>query len=262
MRPLDFIKDLIKTGRYTFTREEAAKSWQKQGPTLNSALAQLKRENWIYPLSRGFYLALDVQHQAKGVLDPVWFVDDWARFHRVEYYVAGLSAAMHHGAAHQRPMQFQVVTDRQMRSIRHPKLHLALLFKKQITSVMWEQRKSPAGYFRLATPEMTAYDIVAYHRSCPSLDLAATVLVELGEVLSVDRLSDLIKQGCTISVLQRLGWLLEYVGWREIAEGLHAVLMAKRLSWSLLDTRLQDGGPQDPRWRIIVNTDVQPDIER
>jgi len=71
MKPLDFIKDLIKKGRYTFTREEAAKSWQKEGPSLNSALAQLKRENWIYPLSRGFYLALDVQHQAKGILDPV-----------------------------------------------------------------------------------------------------------------------------------------------------------------------------------------------
>jgi hypothetical protein len=86
--------------------------------------------------------------------------------------------------------------------------------------------------------------------------------VELGEFLSADRLSDLIEQGCTISVLQRLGWLLDHVGWQEKAEGLHAALAAKRLSWSLLDTRLQAGGPQDPRWRIIINTEVQPDIER
>jgi len=235
------------------TREEAARAWQKEGPALNSALAQLKRENCIYPLSRGFCLALDVQHQAKGVLDPVWFVDDWARYHRVECYVAGLSAAMHHGAAHQRPMQFQAVTDREMRSIRQPKLHLALLLKKKITSVMWGQRKSPAGYFRLATPEMTACDIVAYHRSCPSLDLAATVLVELGEVLSVDRLSDLIEQGCMISVLQRLGWLLEYVGWQEEAEGLYAA-SAKRLSWR------EDIGCKLPdiiAWRIVL---AYPDV--
>ena len=263
MKPVEFIKDRIKAGRYTFTREEAARACHKNGAVLSSALAQLKRENWICPLSRGFYLALDVQHQGKGMLDPVWFVDDWARYHKVGYYVAGLSAAEQHGAAHQRPMQFQVFTNRQMRSIKHAKLHLALLFKKEITETMWEQRKSPAGYFRLATPEMTAYDIVAYHRSCPSLDHSATVLVELGEVLSADRLVGLVEeQGCMLSVLQRVGWLLDYVGWQEKTEGLHAVLGARRLSWVPLETRLKGGGERDRRWKILVNTDIQPDIER
>jgi predicted transcriptional regulator of viral defense system len=262
MQPVEFIKDRIKAGRYTFTREEIASACRKDGAVLSSALAQLKRKNWIFPLSRGFYLALDVQHQGKGMLDPVWFVDDWAHYHKVEYYVAGLSAAALHGAAHQRPMQFQVFTDRQMRSIKHVKLHLALLFKKEITETMWEQRKSPAGYFRLATPEMTAYDIVAYHRSCPSLDHAATVLVELGEVLSADRLAGLIEQGCMLSVLQRVGWLLDYVGWREKTEELHAALGARQLSWIPLDTRLKGSGEQDRRWKIFVNMDIQPDIER
>lgn len=262
MRPVEFIKDRIKAGRYTFTREEAGKAWGKTGAVLSSALTQLKRDGWIYPLSRGFYLALDVQHQAKGVLDPVWFIDDWARYHGVLYYVGGLSAAMHHGAAHHRPMEFQVVTARQMRSIRHPKLRMAFFFKKVINSNMWEQRKSPAGYFRLATPEMTAFDIVAYQRSCPSLDLAATVLVELGEVLLPDRLAALIKQGCAVSVLQRLGWLLDLTGWREKTEMLHSALTGNRSTWRPLDTRIESGGKRNLRWRIIENTDVQPDIER
>ena len=128
---------------------------------------------------------------------------------------------------------------------------------------LWEQRKSPAGYFRLATPEMTAYDIVAYHRSCPSLDHAATVLVELGEVLSAERLAGLVEeQGCMLSVLQRVGWLLDYVGWQEKTEELHAALRARRLPWRPLDSRLKSSDERDRRWKILVNTDIQPDIER
>ena len=229
---------------------------------LNSTLNRLKHDGWVYPLSRGFYLALDIRHQARGILDPVLFVDDWARHHKVEYYVAGLSAAEQHGAAHQRPMQFQVFADRQLRSIKHPELHIAVLFKKDITDTMWEQRKTPAGYFRLATPEITAYDIVAYHRSCPSLDHAATVLVELGEVLSEERLTDLAERGCRLSVLQRVGWLLDYVGWQEKTGELHDALAGKRLLWRPLDTRLPVEGDRDSRWKIVLNTDIQPDIER
>ena len=132
MKLVEFIKDRIKAGRYTFTREEAARACHKNGAVLSSALAsaQARKIGFIlYPVD--FYLALDVQHQGKGILDPVWFVDDWARYHKIGYYVAGLSAAEQHGAAHQRPMQFQVFTNRQMRSIKHAKLHLALLFKKE-----------------------------------------------------------------------------------------------------------------------------------
>ena len=136
MKPIAYIKERIKAGRYTFTRDEAAKALHKDGAVLNSTLNRLKHDGWVYPLSRGFYLALDIRHQARGILDPVLFVDDWARHHKVEYYVAGLSAAEQHGAAHQRPMQFQLFTDRQLRSIKHPELHIAVLFKKDITDTM------------------------------------------------------------------------------------------------------------------------------
>lgn len=127
-----FVKDLLKRGRYSFTLREAGETLGKQGPGLNLALQRLKKAGWIAPVSRGFYVALDVQHQAAGMLDPIWFVDDWARHMRMAYYVGGLSAAERHGAAHQRPMQFQVFGDRQVRGVTQPKLHLATFYKREL----------------------------------------------------------------------------------------------------------------------------------
>lgn len=39
MKPVEFIKDRIKAGRYTFTREEVASACRKDSAVLSSALA-------------------------------------------------------------------------------------------------------------------------------------------------------------------------------------------------------------------------------
>jgi predicted transcriptional regulator of viral defense system len=260
-RPIDYIQNLLRQGRYSFSGEEAGKSLNQKGKCLSQTLKRLSDKGWVKSFSKGFYLALDVQHQSSG-LDPKWFIDDWAGFVGAEYYVSGLSAAALHGAGHQRPMSFRVVADRQFRSIRKPRLQVDIFYKKSVDQRMWMQMKSPAGYFRVGTSEITAYDIVRYKDICPSLDLAATVLVELGEVLSMSELMKLPELGCELASLQRLGWLLDKVGWSQQAEGLAVSLQGKRLVWRSLDTRLPEKGERNNRWHIIENTDVQSDIEK
>jgi len=257
-----FVRDLLKRGRCSFTRQEASEKLDRQGPLLNLALQRLKKAGWIVPVSRGFYLALDVQHQAAGMLDPVWFVDDWAKFMRMAYYVGGLSAAALHGAAHQRPMQFQVFGDRQIRDVKLPGLQIATFYKRNLAATPVMKLKTPAGYFLASTPEATACDMIAYSRCCPSLDHAATVLVELAEKIAPAKLAGLVAKGFSLSSLQRLGWLLDRVNWPEKAGQLHASLDRKPLNWVALESRLPSEGARNERWHVIENTDVQPDIER
>lgn len=260
---VDYIKQLLQRGRYSFTLPEAGEALGKSGPALNLALQRLRKAGWIAPISRGFYLALDIQHQELGMLDPSWFIDDWAQFMRMgHYYVGGLSAAAIHGAAHQRPMQFQMFGDRQVRDVKQPNLHLATFYKKTTEKTPIVKMKSPAGYFNVSTPEATAFDVVAYHRCCPSLDHAATVLVELAEVMNSKRLAELAKVSEWRPGLQRLGWLLEYVNWTEKATHLHAALHRKPLKPVPLESRLPTEGPRSERWQVVENTDIQPDIER
>jgi len=260
---VDNIKQLLKQGRYSFSLSEIGAALGKRGPALNLALQRLRKAGWIAPISRGFYLALDVQHQDLGMLDPAWFVDDWARFMQMRnYYVGGLSAAALHGAAHQRPMQFQVFGDRQVRAVKQPNLSLITFYKKSTGQTPIVKMKSAAGYFNVSTPEATAFDVVAYHRCCPSLDHAATVLVELAEVIHPKRLAELARIRAWRPGLQRLGWLLDYVNWPEKAASLHAALQRQSMKLVPLESRLPTEGPRSERWQIVENTDIQPDIER
>jgi predicted transcriptional regulator of viral defense system len=257
-----FVKALLKRGRYSFTLREVGETLGKRGPALNLVLQRLKKAGWIAPVSRGFYVALDVQHQTAGMLNPAWFVDDWAMYMHMAYYVGGLSAAELHGAAHQRPMQFQVFGNRQLRDVKQPSLHLATFYKRNLAATPTVKLKSPAGFFLASTPEATAGDIVAYHRCCPSLDHAATVLVELAEAIDARRLAALPEKGFSLPPLQRLGWLLDHVQWPEKAVRLHAALSRTALNWVTLESRLPPDGRRNDRWRVIENTDIQPDIER
>jgi len=257
----EFVRGCLGQGRYSFTLKEASEATGLKGQALNMALQRLKRDGWVVPFSRGFYLALDVQHQAAGMLDPEWFVDDWAGFLGVDYYVGGLSAAAVHGAAHQRPVAFQVFMPRNVRPIDRGGVRVAVYCKKDIPVDSVEQRKSPAGYFRVSNPELTAYDVLAYPRCCPSLDLAATVFVELGESIDPSRLAKLVGANAATAVLQRVGCLLDRTGWEEKTGELHTALQAVRQSWRPMDSRLPAKGKKNARWQVVENADVQPEVE-
>ena len=259
---VEFIRGLLKRGVYTFTREKAKTGLGKSGPNLNAALRYLKRSGWLLPLNRGFFVIIDPQHQGYGALPPEWFIDDWARALKVQYYVGCLSAAMLHGASHQKPQVFQAVADRQMRSISRGNLEIAFFRKGKIVKEMWQSKKSPAGYFCVSTPEMTAYDLLYFPRSCGSLDRVATVLVELGEAMGAEALAGLANLGCEIQILQRLGWLLDHAGWAKLTEGLHQSLEGKRRVWSLLQQGLPASGSRNERWRVVETVDIEPDIAR
>ena len=261
-RGIDFVKDILGQGRCSFTLDEASQAIGQRGQTLNMTLQRLKHDKWVVPFSQGFYLALDVQHQPAGMLDPEWFVDEWARFLGVEYYVGGLSAAALHGAAHQHPIAFQVFLNRVVRSVNKGGLRVDVFYKRAIPSAAVERRKCPAGYFRISNPELTAYDLIAYERCCPSVDLAATVYVELGEAIDSVRLAALREQGARDAELQRVGWLLDQMGWKEKTTSLHEALSQSHLVWRALDRRLPASGERNDHWKVLVNTDVQPDIER
>lgn len=61
--------------------------------------------------------------------------------------------------------------------------------------------------------------------------------------------------------VQRLGYLLALVEQNELAERLEGVLAASKVfvvplaPWESIE-----GAPKDPRWRVAINTDVEPDV--
>ena len=113
-RTLAFLERLQGAGRYTFTRAEVQKELGLSASALKSLFWRLGRQRRVDVPHRGFYVIVTPEYRRAGSLPPSWFIDDLMTHLRRPYYVGVLSAAALHGAAHQAPHEFQVVTDQSL----------------------------------------------------------------------------------------------------------------------------------------------------
>lgn len=207
---------------------------------------------------RGFYLIVGPEHRQLGALPPVAWVDDLMRFHGLPYYVGLLSAAALHGAAHQQPQEFHVVTNAVLRPLTVGHVRMRFFFRHRMDLVATTQLKTLSGYIPISTPEMTAYDLVRYQGRAASIDHTATVLAELAEHLDATRLLSIAEIGEELPVIQRLGFLLDRTGHGDLAVGLARFIHARRLRMVPLEfqgsTKVSE---RDSRWHVLVNATIE-----
>ena len=119
---------------------------------------------------------------------------------------------------------------------------------------------TPRGVIRYSTPEVTALELVGYPGSSGGLDNVATVLWELAEEMSGDRLLEVVRLS-PVSWAQRLGFLLELVEQRELAEAILPFVETKAQSFTPLRRASSiAGGSRSQKWKVIINVDVEPDL--
>jgi predicted transcriptional regulator of viral defense system len=107
-------------------------------------------------------------------------------------------------------MIFQVVTTKQIRPIQVGNLQIEFLQKKVIQSHFYQPIKTITGSMNIATPEMTAFDLVRYIRASGHINHVATVLCELVSQLQPEKLERLVeKDDVEVASAQRLGYLLD-----------------------------------------------------
>ena len=116
--------DLTTSQRSTSThpppppkKEEAREVHGGSDKAVQGILRRLSIKGEIATPLRDFHLVIPPEHRRLGCLPPLWFIDDLAAHLSLRYYVALLSAAELHGAAHQRPQTFQVMLPSPLRPI-------------------------------------------------------------------------------------------------------------------------------------------------
>jgi len=105
----DFFLDLRERGQCTFTFEDAKKKFDLSDQSISQELYRYSVKKQIVKIRKGFYGILTPETAIGGMLPPDLFVDALMKSLRKPYYVALLSAAALHGAAHQQPMEYFVV---------------------------------------------------------------------------------------------------------------------------------------------------------
>jgi predicted transcriptional regulator of viral defense system len=248
-------------GLYFFTRDEALKSISFSEDAFKQAAARLARKGRIVRIHGGFFVIIPLEYAATGIIPPEWFIADLMEYIGQPFYVGLLCAAVLHGAAHQQPQQFQVVTTKPLREIRIKNQSLRFFVKSRFEKTPRTQFKTQTGFVPVATPEATTFDLLRYSRSIGGLDRVYTVLQELGERIDSSKLVKAAKADGNLTYAKRAGWLLEKAGFSTVVEKMADRLAKKHPVSVKLDPGAKSkGASRDNRWSVVINTTVEGDL--
>jgi len=254
-----FIQDLQGRGRYLFSTEEAAERLGRSLVATRAALRRLKAKGDIADPQRGYHVIVPPEYRALGCLPADQFVPDLMQRLGEPYYVALLSAAAYHGAAHQKPQVFQVMVPRRRRPIRCGEVRVAFISRSDMAKTPVIERNTSRGTLRIAAAAATALELVGYPEHCGGLSNVATVLAELAESIDAEAVVAEAHRA-PLAWVQRLGYLLALVEASDLASALDPVLVARKpFPVALAPSEPTAGSTSDARWKVAVNVHVEPD---
>jgi predicted transcriptional regulator of viral defense system len=260
-----WLDKLLAKGVYGFARE----TLQQEMPgysdiAVKRALSRLSAKGKIVSIYKGYYQLVPPQYTTKGILPPPLYLDAFMKYLQRPYYVALLNAAAFHGAAHQQPQEYFVITGFPvLRTTIRKSLKINYISIRQIPHALIEKRKTEAGYLNISTAALTACDLVQFEKRVGGLTRAATVLNELAEVINPADFTAALLKHVHVTALQRLGYLLENVCQnRTLANALFEAMEREDLRFfrtPLKAAKQTKGFSSDNRWKVIVNTAIEID---
>lgn len=180
------------------------------------------------------------------------------------YYVALLNAAAFHGASHQQPQEYFVMTDFPvLRPTQKKGQKVNYISIKEIPEALIEKRKTEAGYLNISNAALTACDLVQFEKRVGGINRVATVLNELTEVIRTSDFSPVLFKHVHVTTLQRLGYLMEKVCFdQEMADTLFKAMTKEKINFfriPLKASKETKGYSSGNRWKVIVNTEIETD---
>lgn len=264
-RLFDLVEKLQSLGKYTFSLEQLYRELpDNTSIAIKRSLSRLTEKGKVVSISRGYYLIIPPQYSSKGILPPSLFLDAFMKFLQRPYYLALLNAAGYHGASHQQPQEFFIVTSFPvLRPTRKKGMKLNYISKKSIPANLLVQKKTETGYLNISNPGLTATDLIQFEKRIGGINRAASVINELAEAIKPEDFNvDLISH-VSVSVLQRLGYILEFTCNRKLlADYLFESLKSNKIQLFRITLKASKGANSynpDNRWKVIVNTEIEID---
>ena len=258
----------LLSGRTTFTAQEAVSALNVSHGAFLDAAERLQRRKALLRPRQGFYIAVPPKYLKVGAPPPPNYIDALMKHENENYYVALLNAAEHYGAFHQAVNEFQVITSKRIPELKIGRSRIAFFYRKDLSGVAAgiERRCTEEGIMQMSSPALTTLDLLRYPQAVEGLDSIATMLRKLASQIDRKQLASLSNQ-IERPVVQRLGFLLDHLGFSAKASAMHKALFARPvINWVELD-RNEVIDPDLPRkviernsrWRIIVRRYPNPD---
>jgi len=260
-----WLDNLLAKGRYSFALQTLQKELPQYSATaIKRALSRLSLKGKIVSIYKGYYLLLPPQYASKGVLPPTLYLDAFMSHLERPYYVSLLNAAAFHGASHQQPQEYFVMTTFPvLRPTQKKGLKINYISIKKLPDAFLEQKKTNAGYLIISNAVLTAIDLIQFEKRIGGLNRASTVLSELVEAIQPKDFSPVLLEHVPVTTLQRLGYILENICEnKELADALFEATQQQKLIFfriPLKAAKASKGYISDNRWNVIVNTVIEID---
>jgi len=263
MKLIDYIDKLIANGRCCFTLDEASAELKKPRHTVVLSIEHLKAKGHVASPAKGFYVIVSPEFRTYGCLPAEFFIPYLMVYLQHPYYAGLLTAAMYLGASHQQPQVFQVFTDKKKQIIQCGKVRVQFIVKSNIPAVPVQTISTAKSTLNISTAEATAMDLLNYSPHCGGLNRIVTILDELREHMSADKLKLLVSNQVGITWKQRLGYLLDKLGSPKLTQVLEDDLAKQhRIDYIALMPGLKNGSnvTKNAKWKIIENADFESDL--
>ncbi len=265
MKIKNWIIDRERTGRPCFSRDEVAGAFPSlSASSIDSSLSRFRSNGLIQAVHRGFYCVIPAHYAYVGKVPSAYYMDELMKWLGRPYYIALLSAAEMFGAAHQKPMVTQVMTELPCFSYSKKKNDsVDWQFRSRVPSPFVLRRNGENGQIAYSSADLTAVDLVRYSHSAGGLSSVATVLAELREATHFNGAGQGVFKTVDLADVQRLGYIYDAIlGDGAQAETIHDELltMHRDLKPVVLDPGLSSNGAEiNRRWKVKVNHEIEVD---
>lgn len=255
-----FVDSLQAAGRYSFSYNEIEQYFNLGYESLRKSLNRLAKKKRIVLVRDKFYVIVPAEYSAMGILPAQLFIDDFMKFMNKPYYIALQSAAALHGAAHQQPQVFQVMTIKPTcRPVAVKGLKIQFYYKSDLPEQGISKQKSDTGYIHVSDAALTMVDLVLFEKRVGGLVRVAEILEDLTESITPDQFRDVLSNNLPVASLQRLGFLLDRIlGNESLSFIIESTLKDRKLFRVPLESSMNKSGkPVDSKWKVIINSDLE-----
>lgn len=266
---IEYLDNIRSLGRQSFTFVELINELKISINSAKSALYRMKKEHRLISPSKGFYVIVPPEHRIQGSIPAEELTPILMKQLKLDYYVSLLSGAVFYGVAHQKSLNFQIVTNKRINNkLEFGKIKLELVYKKKLESLPIQNFIVNTGYLKVASPELLIFDLLKYQNRAGGLNNIATVLFELIDLVKLKNLLKLAEHVKEKAWLQRLGYILEQIKPKnekkvfKFTEKLSQYINKKEAVFISLAPELSKKGyPRIKKWKIIANTNIESDFD-
>ncbi|MCD4698425.1 MAG: type IV toxin-antitoxin system AbiEi family antitoxin [Bacteroidales bacterium] len=259
---VDFIRDFKSNGKLAFTVDDLYNSVPKSKKNLRKDLDRLRDRGEIINIRRGFYTIIPDGYRNMGTLPVELYADDLMKYLQKKYYVGLFSAAMLHGAAHQQPQEYFIVTEApKLRNVKKEKFIINFSEKRKFPVYGIEKKKTDTGYLKLSNKELTLFDLIYYEKNLGGFNRIITILDELIEEIKIGNFKEVVKNEFPLTVYQRAGYILEHIYHDEkLSNIIEKRLLKEKTRVTLLNSSGKKIGNVDKKWKVQVNIEIASEL--